>query len=88
MTGGGGWLKDRDEGCCQLRVSLLGLWWEEHRKWSSVEVNGLLTRQDRRPAMCVYMCVCASCRFDGCLLLMWLIHVTITACCIHQPRCN
>lgn len=52
-----GRLKDRDEGCCQLKVSLLGLV-EEHRKWSSVEVNGLLTRQDRRPAMCVYMCVC------------------------------
>ncbi len=92
--GGGGWLKDRDEGCCQLKVSLLGLRWEDHRKWSSVEVNGLLTHQDRRPAMCVcvYVCVCVcvrtSCHFDGCFLLMWLIRVTITACCIHQPCCN
>lgn len=40
-------------GCCELKVLLLGIWWEEDRKWSPVEVNGLLTRQDRRPAMCV-----------------------------------
>lgn len=33
--------------------SLVGLRWEEHRKWSSVEVNGLLTYQDKGPATCV-----------------------------------
>lgn len=44
--------------------------------------------------VCFCMCVgvrvrvCAFCQFDGCLLLMWLIHGAITACCIHQPRCK
>lgn len=33
-------------------------------------------------------CVCTSCHCDRCVLLMWLIRVTITACCIHQPCCN
>lgn len=54
---GGGRLKDSHGGCFEFHVFLLGIWWEEDRKWSSVEVNGLLTRQDRRPAVCV--CVLA-----------------------------
>ncbi|MED6237339.1 hypothetical protein ATANTOWER_023139 [Ataeniobius toweri] len=33
--------------------SLVGLQWEEHRKQSSVEVNVLLTHQDKGLAMCL-----------------------------------
>lgn len=36
---------------------LMGLQWEEHRKGSSEEVNGLLTQQDKGPGhVCAYVC--------------------------------
>lgn len=57
-----------------------GAQWRSMASWHA--------RTGDRPCVCVYMCVCASCQFDGCLLLMWLVRVTITARCIHQPRCN
>lgn len=79
-------VQDSRGGCFEFHVFLLGIWWEEDRKWSSVEVNGLLTRQDRRPAMCV--CVRASCQLDKCLFLMWFICVTITAGRSHRLRSN
>lgn len=55
--GGGGWLKDRDEGCCQLRVSLLGL----VGGTQEVELSGgqwpLDTPGQETGHVCVYVCV-------------------------------
>lgn len=53
---GGNWRGEEEDGykigmkvVVRLERSLLG-----HRKWSSVEVNGLLTHRGRRRATCVY----------------------------------
>lgn len=67
--------------------SLMGLWREKHRKWSSVEVSNFLTHQDTGQSTCPYLSVQFD-TFDGHIWLMWLIRVTVRACCIHQPRCG
>lgn len=57
LTGAGRWLKDRDEGCCQLRVSLLGLWVGGTQE---VELSGgqrpLDTPGQETDHVCVHVC--------------------------------
>lgn len=80
LTGGRGeWLTDRDEGCCSLFGTVVG-------GTQEVKPSGGQRPIDTPGQESGRVCVCVRpVIFDGCFSLMWLIRVTTTACCIHQP---